>query len=411
MPPSSRRAPAKPKTRSCPTSPSAAPPARSRSGRCAHRAPWPSTTSCCGSRNTAAPPTRAFEACGAVMAPASGTSTVEPALAQFLLRQHLATPDEHAVWTPLSGGVSSDIWRVDLPGRSLCVKRALPQLRVASEWFAPVSRNRYGWVWLLLAARIAPRAVPRLLVHDPELGLFVMAFLPADRYPLWKAQLLAGHVDGSTAAQVGQLLATLHNATAGRADLAAAFDSGDNFRALRLDPYLVATGARHPDLAPALAALVERTARARIALVHGDVSPKNVLVGPDGPVLLDAECAWYGDPAFDIAFCLNHLLLKAVLLPSQLGDFMQAFETLAASYFEQASFEPRAELEARAASLLPGLTLARIDGKSPVEYLVDSPVEQELVRRLARALIQQPVARMASVSQQWRRDVAQSAMA
>ncbi len=225
------------------------------------------------------------------MVPASAAAAAEPALTQFLQRQQLATPAEHAIWTPLSGGVSSDIWRVDLPGRSLCVKRALPRLRVASEWFAPVSRNRYEWEWLLVAAQIAPQAVPRPLAHDPELGLFAMAFLPGDRYPLWKTQLLAGHVDVSTAAQVGQLLATLHNATAGRPDLAAVFDSGDNFRALRLDPYLVATAARHPDLQPALAALVERTAQARIALVHGDVSPKNILVGPDGPVLLDAECA------------------------------------------------------------------------------------------------------------------------
>src|SRR5512140_910539 len=294
------------------------------------------------------------------MAPASAGATVEPALAQFLLRQHLAAPDENAVWTRLPGGVSSDIWRVDLPGRSLCVKRALPQLRVASEWFAPVSRNRYEWEWLQLAAQIAPQAVPRPLAHDPELGLFAMAFLPGDRYPLWKAQLLAGQVDGSTAAQVGRLLAALHNATAGRPDLAAAFDSGDNFRALRLDPYLVATGARHPDLAPALAALVERTARARIALVHGDVSPKNVLVGPDGPVLLDAECAWYGDPAFDIAFCLNHLLLKAVLLPRHALDLLRSFDALARAYLEAIRFEPRAQMEARAASLLPALALARI---------------------------------------------------
>ena len=139
------------------------------------------------------------------MASASAAAAVEPALTQFLQRQQLASPDEHAVWTPLSGGVSSDIWRVDLPGRSLCVKRALPQLRVASEWFAPVSRNRYEWEWLLLAAQIAPQAVPQPLAHDPELGLFAMAFLPGDRYPLWKAQLLAGHVDVATAAQVGAI--------------------------------------------------------------------------------------------------------------------------------------------------------------------------------------------------------------
>ena len=337
------------------------------------------------------------------MAAASGAeaAVVPPELTRFLHRQQLATPQEHATWTPLAGGVSSDIWRVDLPGRTLCVKRALPKLRVGSDWYAPVSRNRYEWEWLVLAAAVVPRSVPQPLAHDPELGLFAMSFLPGDRYPLWKRQLLDGQVDVGTAAQVGRLLATLHNATAGHPEVAAAFDCVDNFIALRLDPYLLATAVRHPDLQPALAALVERTARARVALVHGDVSPKNILVGPDGPVLLDAECAWYGDPAFDIAFCLNHLLLKSVLMPQHAAVLWQAFDAMAAGYFEAVQFEPRAQLEARAASLLPALTLARIDGKSPVEYLVGLADRQALVRQLTRPLILQPVGGMASISQQW----------
>jgi aminoglycoside phosphotransferase (APT) family kinase protein len=336
----------------------------------------------------------------------SGAVPAAPELDRFLHRQGLATEAEKAAWTPLAGGVSSDIWRVDLPGRTICVKRALPKLRVGSDWWAPVSRNRYEWEWLRLAATIVPLSVPRPLAHDPDLGLFAMSFLPAAGYPLWKRQLLAGRIEVETAARVGRLLATLHNATAGRPEVAAAFDTTDNFRALRLDPYLLATAARHPDLQPALVALVERTAQARIALVHGDVSPKNILVGADAPVLLDAECAWYGDPAFDIAFCLNHLLLKPVLMPGHLDEFLRAFETMATSYLDEARFENRADLEARAASLLPALALARIDGKSPVEYLVDRPFEQDLVRSLARPLISRPAASLTEVMGQWRAGLA-----
>ena len=331
---------------------------------------------------------------------------IDAALEGFLWRHGLAQPGERAAWTALAGGVSSDIWRVDLPGRTICVKRALPKLRVSSAWYAPVSRNRYEWEWLRLAAGIAPPSVPQPLAHDPQLGLFAMAFLPAQRYPLWKRQLLDGQVDPATAAQVGQLLARIHNATAGRSDIAVAFDTFDNFHALRLEPYLLATAARHPDCAAALRGLAQRTGAGRIALVHGDVSPKNILVGPEAPVLLDAECAWYGDPAFDIAFCLNHLLLKAVLLPQQLAALLGAFEALAQAYFGAIVFEPRAGLEARAAALLPGLALARIDGKSPVEYLVDRPARQHLVRDLARPLLLQPVADMAALSGAWRRGLA-----
>jgi aminoglycoside phosphotransferase (APT) family kinase protein len=327
-------------------------------------------------------------------------------LDRFLRLQGLAAQGEAAAWTPLAGGVSSDIWRVDLPGRAICVKRALPKLRVGSEWHAPVSRNRYEWEWLRLAADIVPLSVPRPLAHDPQLGLFAMAFLPAETYPVWKQQLLAGKVDLDTAARVGHLLATLHNATAGRPELAAEFDTTDNFRALRLDPYLIATGVRHPDLQRALVDLAERTARARIALVHGDVSPKNILVGPAAPVLLDAECAWYGDPAFDIAFCLNHFLLKAVLLPQHQGELLQAYQTMTTSYLDEVRFERRAELEQRAACLLPALALARIDGKSPVEYLVGRPFEQDLVRSLARPLISRPAASLAEIMGAWQAGLA-----
>jgi aminoglycoside phosphotransferase (APT) family kinase protein len=327
--------------------------------------------------------------------------TAEPELDRFLHLHGLAAQGEERTWTPLRGGVSSDIWRVDLPGRSMCVKRALAKLRVGSDWYAPVSRNRYEWEWLRLAAKIVPRSVPTPLAHDPQLGLFAMSFLNAVSYPLWKQQLLAGQVDLGTAARVGHLLATLHNATAGRQDVAAAFDTTENFHALRLEPYLLATAVRHPDLQPELSALAARTGQARIALVHGDVSPKNILVGSDAPVLLDAECAWYGDPAFDVAFCLNHFLLKSVFLPQHRDDLLRAFEAMAASYLDEVRFEKRTELEARTASLLPALTLARIDGKSPVEYLAGRPVDQDLVRRLARPLIARPVDSLAALVADW----------
>ena len=105
------------------------------------------------------------------------------------------------------------------------------------------------------------------------------------------------------------------------------------------------------------------------ALVHGDVSPKNILRGPDGPVFLDAECAWWGDPAFDLAFCLNHLLLKCLWTPSAAAGFLACFDALGAAYLARVAWEPPHALEARAARLLPGLFLARVDGKSPVEYI------------------------------------------
>lgn len=314
----------------------------------------------------------------------------------FLQRAGLAAPGETPAATPLAGGVSSDIWKVELRAGPVCVKRALPRLRVAQVWEAPVERNRYEWRWLQVAARIAPGSAPRVLAHD-EAFVFAMECLDGARYPLWKGELRAGRADPAFARRVGEQLGRIHAATAGDARVAAEFATDASFHAIRLEPYLLATARRHPDLAAALKALAGRTAATRVALVHGDVSPKNILVGPEGPVFLDAECAWYGDPAFDLAFCLNHLLLKCLWVPPAAPRFLECFDALARSYL---ATHAAGGLEARAASLLPGLLLARIDGKSPVEYVTDE-AQKERVRRVARALLLAPPATLAEARTAW----------
>ena len=146
--------------------------------------------------------------------------------------------------------------------------------------------------------------------------------------------------------------------------------------------------------------MAARTAATKLTLVHGDVSPKNILVGPEGPILIDAECAWWGDPAFDIAFCLNHLLLKCLWKPALAGSYLHCFEVLATAYLTSVTWEAPAVIEARAASLLPGLFLARVDGKSPVEYLTDER-DKNRVRRVARALLACPPDRLRTVRLAW----------
>lgn len=325
----------------------------------------------------------------------------QSALDDFLTRAGLAAAAQPRRWTPLTGGVSSDIWRVDLgETRSVCVKRALAQLKVAADWQAPVSRNAFEWAWIRFAREIAPAAVPEPLAHDEAAGLFAMSFLDPASHPVWKQQLLAGQVDPATAAALGRTLGLLHQASAERADLAAAFATDDSFHALRLEPYLLATARRHPDLAARLNELVQCTATRHTALVHGDVSPKNILVGPSGPVLLDAECAWYGDPAFDLAFCLNHLLLKRLPRPDSALALRTSYEALVSAYLGCVSFEPAADLTARTAALLPALMLARVDGKSPVEYLRDE-ADKAQVRGFAIPRIVHPPSSLDEIASTW----------
>jgi aminoglycoside phosphotransferase (APT) family kinase protein len=296
--------------------------------------------------------------------------------------------------TPLTGGVSSDIARVTLGDRTLCVKFALPRLRVAADWRAPVGRSRAEYAWLRAAGEVAPGAVPQVLGYSDRVLGFAMEYLGHPDTRLWKSELLAGRVDPADGARVGDVVGRIHRAGAAPGFDRTPFANAADFHALRVEPYLLATARVHPDLAPRLSDLARGldTAGSRpgATLVHGDVSPKNILIRPEGPVILDAECATMGDAAFDLAFCLNHLALKSVHLPAARPVLADTAARLWAAYRPHVDWEDPDAIGARTAALLPALMLARVDGKSPVEYL--SPAAQETVRAIARPMISDPPA-------------------
>lgn len=332
--------------------------------------------------------------------PVSASAPAPDELARAVVRMGIVSAHQYVRWFPLAGGVSSDIYRAELPSGVICVKRALAKLKVAADWRAPVERSRFEVEWMRVAGAIVPAAVPAILGEDREAGAFAMAWLAPDNHPVWKSLLAAGDIEIAVAAAVGDVLGRIHAATADRPDIAARFATDDIFHAIRLEPYLVATGRAHPDLAPRFTELVATTRTTKRALVHGDFSPKNLLIGPAGPVILDAECAWYGDPAFDLAFVLNHLLLKGAWRPAWRARYAAAFGALVAAYFAHVVWEPRAALEARTAALLPGLMLARIDGKSPVEYLTTA-ADRDAVRAFARTWLIAPAAQLVAIAGAW----------
>jgi Ser/Thr protein kinase RdoA (MazF antagonist) len=318
----------------------------------------------------------------------------------FLERCGLVPPGHVPEFEPLAGGVSSDIWLVRAGDSTFCVKRALGRLRVAAEWRADVSRNLAEVRWLRQVAALDPAFAPAVLASDASIAAFAMEYLPPATHELWKSQLARGRVVSGTAEAVGRRLALIHAAFAKSPTAAAEFDTGPSFHALRLEPYLIATARAHPGLANVLEGLAERTARTNLTVVHGDVSPKNILLGPHGPVFVDAECAWFGDPAFDLAFCLNHLLLKTLWVASAESALLASFDALKEAYLGGVDWEPPAALEERAARLLPALFLARVDGKSPVEYLTDEALKNT-VRRFARSMLETAATTLEEIRRSW----------
>ena len=320
------------------------------------------------------------------------------AIKKILSNLRLAQRDDAITVKALTGGVSSNIFQLTTKHAQYCLKQALPQLKVAKEWLAPVDRVFAEIDWLQTAATIAPDAVPQILGVDQASKSFVMQHL-GDEYLNWKTQLLAGKIADKVAAQLGNILGRIHSQTALKEDIAKRFANDDTFYAIRLEPYLEEAARQHPDLSPRLRALIARTQHNPKVLVHGDVSPKNIMLGPLGPVILDAECAWYGDPAFDVAFCLNHFFLKAAHMPKAAPALLKNAQDFLNAYLQEVTWEPVPELENRIATLLPGLMLARVDGKSPVEYLAAE--RGAIVRKLAIEFLQQDNISISIIHTRW----------
>ena len=321
-----------------------------------------------------------------------------------LVRMGLAAAEEHPEIVPLTGGVSSLIVRVETRNGPLCIKQALPELKVASHWSAPLARNHAELAWIREVAQTLPNAVPEILGEDAQSYCFAMQWLAPEQHPVWKIQLRDGHINPEFAAQVARQLALIHAATANQPVLAERFAYDRNFFELRLDPYFGATAQVHADCAPKLQALIEQTASNRLALIHGDISPKNILAGPSGPIFLDAECAVYGDPAFDAAFCLTHLIAKCLWRPALTEDYLACFDTFAKHYLAGVQWESVAAIEARIATLLAAILLARVDGKSPLEYLTESDRAQ--LRAFARRWVLSPATRLADMRAAWKEELA-----
>lgn len=319
--------------------------------------------------------------------------TYDPCTADIgasLRRMGLASETQPYQMTALTGGVSSRILLIEGEDYRFCFKQALSKLKVQAEWLAPVERSRSEVAWMDTANAILPEIAPQILGRDDSAHAFAMTFLPPTDFPVWKSQLLAGEADPATAAAAGRSLAAVHAATAQSTVFAERFDNGEQFHALRIEPYFLATAAAHPDVAEQLQAIAYDLASIRIALVHGDFSPKNLLAGGrQGIVILDAECATYGDPAFDVGFCLAHLLLKQCLGGRPAKQASAALHAMLTAYRLAVRWEAWDDFERRLIRYLPALLLARIDGKSPIDYLPDaarSTIRTFALRYLTRFL-------------------------
>ncbi|ADB50521.1 phosphotransferase family protein [Conexibacter woesei] len=292
--------------------------------------------------------------------------------------------------TPMGGGISNAVLLVETDrGDRFVVKQARDRLAVDADWH--IDRRRAlneARCLRYLGEILPPESVPRVLFTDEQASLIGISIVPAGG-AIWKQELLEGSISSLTALRVGTLLATVHAVSAEDPRVARDFDNPDLLEQGRITPYHRTAAAAHPRLAAAIGEEIERLAATRRSLVLGDVSPKNVFVYPDRVVFFDVEIAHWGDPAFDVAFCLSHLVLKALLLGVHRAELLGAAADLWTAY--RAVVPDWPDLERHVIAELGCLLLARIDGRSPVEYARDD-AGRAAVRGLAERLLLHPPA-------------------
>ncbi len=268
------------------------------------------------------------------------------------------------------------------------LKQALAKLRVAQDWFSDPARTLREARGLEVASAFLPSGqIPKLLFLDETNLIYAMEAAPLGSMD-WKQLLLGGIVNQATAVAVGNILGSLIAASWRDAELELEFGNQTVFDELRLDPYYRSTANRHPDLAGFYDRLIQSSGERKHSLVHGDWSPKNLLVSGGNVMAIDFEVIHFGDASFDAGFLLNHLMLKSYYRP----ELTAALESAALGFYQQVEThlpESHDEFQDFTIRHWAALMLARVDGKSPAEYITLEETRQR-IRQFARQVILHP---------------------
>jgi len=291
----------------------------------------------------------------------------------------------------LVGGVSNKTVLVTRRmGDAWVIKQALPKLRTKIDWFSDPARIHREALALQYLPELAPAGtITPLVFEDRENHILAMEAVP-EPHENWKERLLSGRVEAHHMMQFGEILGTIQARSIARRDeLSAIFDDRQYFESLRIEPYYAYTAQQVPEAAEFLYRLIDTTRATRVALVHGDYSPKNILVRNDRLILLDHEVIHWGDPAFDVGFALAHLLSKAHHLREYRDGFENGVVLFASACFSQvADGEVTEDFRTRCAHHALACLLARVAGRSQMDYLSEG--EKQTQRRAVVALMSNP---------------------
>jgi 5-methylthioribose kinase len=292
----------------------------------------------------------------------------------YLIEKKIISASDQAEVEVLTGGVSNVVLAITTKNQKMVLKQALAELMVAQKWEADQRRAIVEANAIALFHKLSPDQVPNLVFLDPERFILILDRVPVGS-TVWKSDLLDGVINPDIAEVLGTTLAQWHNFGEKDKEARMQFMEDSLFEQLRIDPFYRFVAAKNEALKPVISRLINELEGDKTTIVHGDFSPKNIMVGMDDQVyILDFEVTHVGNPVFDLAFLLAHLLCKKFrtdepleekLLGAAAERFINAYEAI----------RPFASSLSLHTALI---ALARVEGKSPVNYL-DSNKQSALV--------------------------------
>ena len=292
---------------------------------------------------------------------------------------------EKCQFNKITDGVSSDIWHVKTSSSEYCIKRALKKLAVKEDWFAPIDRSNFEANYFTHCKKIIPESFPKILGHDHKNFILAMEWYDNKEFVVWKKNLLNKSISLKDAKRIGRLLGKIHKYYYQKERYKKIFLNDKTFYSIRIEPYLVFTSKFYPELSSCYKSSINFLKKNQTTVIHGDFSPKNILIGKSFPIILDAETACWGNPIFDLAFLNNHLILKSILNKDIYKGYVSLSKSFLKTYLATFPTINNDNYIREFVKLQALLLLARVDGKSPVEYFLKN--HKVMTRKLAKKII------------------------
>ena len=286
----------------------------------------------------------------------------------------------------LAGGVSSEVYHVRTNKNNYCIKRSLKRLLVKKKWIANTNRIKFEYLWLKHCQNILKRNIPNTYEFNDKKKYIVMEYLKTSQYKTLKQLFFKRIININTIKLISKHLYKIHSKSSNYRTKKTFEGNYKNFYDLRLDPYFNEVGRVYPKYKEYIKKINENYIKNSSTLVHGDFSPKNILVDKNKIIYLDAECCNFGDPVFDLVFFTNHLLIKSIFLRDKSQEFIKLYLSFYKEYLSNLSTKNFNSYIDRIIKMTPIMLLSRIDGKSPVEYIIKENIKN-IIRKKSFLLL------------------------